>query len=206
MNSILHYDKIDVNEISLSNLNITSDENIYNSFIRLKDKKLIVQVNNLIINNIINEGIDGYFLICNIIQNDFYKFILELDKHIINLVKKNGKIWFNSDTSDKISDIYKSCIQIPDNLNDKPRIKIRIPIKNNSFISKFFDSSGNRIGINHLEVNKKFSMIININLLKLTSRTFYLDIYLYQLKLNKTVEYALVSDTDSDDIILSDDK
>ena len=50
MNSILHYDKIDVNEISLSNLNITSDENIYNSFIRLKDKKLIVQVNNLIIN------------------------------------------------------------------------------------------------------------------------------------------------------------
>ncbi len=205
MNSILYYNQVNFKKISLSDLVISDDENSYKSYINIKNNKLFIQCHNFTINNIINEDTDKYYLICNINDNDFYKFILNLDKYMISLVKKNGKKWFNSDISNRIHEIYKSSIQIPDNINDKPKFKIRMPIKNNSFISKFFNYNGKRIGINDLDIDKKFSMIININLLNLTPRTFYLDIYLYQLKLNKTIKYELVSDTDSDEIILSDD-
>ena len=118
------------------------------------------------------------------IDNKFKKFLQSLDRHCEKIIDQNKIKWFNKDIpTDIITNMYDKIIKEPDENN----IEIRMAKLNDTVMCKIFDMDKIRIDIGDINVNDKFSCIINLKGIKITKTTLTYDLCmnarLYKLKL-----------------------
>lgn len=120
---------INFNEINLNEYHLQQPifDDIKNIFISLYNKKLGIISANLRLLNILNDNIVTEFLPNN---NNFYKFIQNLDISSKDQIIKNGEQWLgNSFNIDSIYNLFKLSICLPDKIPSLPTLSFKISEK-----------------------------------------------------------------------------
>lgn len=213
MNKIIpFYIDFNLNSLYYDNIKYRKKEECYRSKIKFNNKNnslqdILIQTDTVILKDIIINEKNEYYLKVGILSNELYKFLLNLENIIKDTVCNKSIEWFNIPSSNNIKEIYKTLFDIPINMHDIPYFNIKIPISDGCIKSKFFNSNGELIGIKKLCSNQKIKLIFKLNSIKLYESNYLLDIYLYQLQLEKNEENRLelnhIFEDSDEDIILT---
>lgn len=118
---------IDYNKIKLFSLNLgqptfISEKGIYlSSIYNENNNKVGIKKINFRLLQVKNRELHLEFLYST---NEFYNFMLDLDKYIRDQIISNGSTWFgNNLDGDTINNIYKTAINLPDKIPSFPYIK-----------------------------------------------------------------------------------
>lgn len=147
------YENININNISLNELTYDENYKYFVSFIRYASSDFIFNTGNMLLTDIINNTIQLEFTKNN---NKLYKFLINLDKKIINYMTGNSNILFGKQASlNNITDLYKSSIILPKSLKSYPLFMFDI---NNCQI---FDKSLNKCDASDLYKNCLVSLDVH---------------------------------------------
>ena len=212
MNKIIpFYFNINLDSLYFENLKYKKKDECYKSKIKILDKNnnlndLLFETDEVILNDIIIDDKNNYYLKADVISNDLYEFFFKLETKIKNVVYDKSEAWFNVKSSNKIKDIYKSLFNQPLVLDKAPCLNIKIPVSNGSIKSRFFNQDNELISINELVSNKKIKLILKLNCIELLESEYKIDLYLYQLKVSNNLKLNLknIFEDSDEDIILSD--
>jgi hypothetical protein len=214
MNKIIPF-YIDFNLKSLyyDSIKYRKKEECYRSKIKFINKNnslqdILIQTDTVLLKDIIINENNEYYLKVGILSNQLYEFLFNLENIIKETVYNKSDEWFNIPSSKNIKEIYKTLFDSPLKLGETPCFNIKIPIANGCIKSKFFNPKGELISIKELCSNQKIKLILKVNSIKLYESNYLLDIYLYQLQLEKTEENEIqlnhVFEDSDEDIILTD--
>ena len=184
-------------------LNISQNFSFGN--IKYNNEDLLIETDELIIRNI-NCNKNDYDLSCEFTSNEFYKFILKLEKHIIRIFHNKTEKYPNIKN---IKNNFSSSLVFPKNINNNPEILLKIPIENGNIQTKFYNSNNTRISINDINIKNRIKLVIHIKDLFLYSNLFNIKLNINKLNIldkNKiSIEFCSDSEvSDLDEMILTD--
>ena len=212
MNKIIpFYFDLNLESFYFETIKFKKSLNCYRSKMKIIDKfnnlnDILFQTDELILKDIIIDENQNYFLKLEIISNKLYDFLGNLENNIQKNVFNKSKVWFGLEPSAKLNDIYKSILVLPDNINDKTCLLIKLPINDGSIKSKFFNHKKELIGIKDINKRDKVRLIIKLNSIQLFENFYKIDMYLYQLQIcdDITIDLNKILEESDEDIIWSD--
>ena len=185
------------NDINFSKLIYSKPEkqnNIYFSSISYDNKPLYIQTNKINFSYIKDDkNTTRKYINVSMPTTDFslYDKLLKLDDHILNTTFTNSKAWFNKDITLDIFENQYNRITQPFEKGTTPFLDMRIPIIRNKIQCNLYDQSNNMIDIDKLNENDSIICILHIKGIKFLKEIFYVDFYINQIKLCKSMQYLI---------------
>jgi len=179
------------NNVNLDNIHLSSPDKLDNCYmcnLRYNDNLLYIQTPSLSIDEITDE-----YIVVNI-DDEFKKFIDELEEYNIKYTYNNCEEWFKKDIPyDAIEYMYEN-IDTDDN-----KLRIDLPYIKEKLQCKIFNDLKKCIDISELKENKNIILILHFKGLKILKENFHLDFYINQIKLlnneyNILSEYSIIDD------------
>lgn len=194
MVDVIKYEKLSFDKLTFSKPE--KQNNIYFSSISLDGKPVYIQTNKLKYMNVNDDKNSSRKFMCvSTFDKDFslYDKLLKLDDYILNTTFSNSKEWFNKDISlDIFENQYKRITQ-PFEKGTNPNLNLRIPIIRNKVQCNLYDQSNNLIDMEKISENDNLLCILHIKGIKFLKEIFYVDLYINQVKLCKSVQYLIPS-------------
>ena len=176
-----------LNDIDYKSININNiyEENNFrkNLFLNYNDNNFIIQTPYLLFNNKLEEKNTYYELIIDLKcrnklkSNKIINFLLNLEKHLINMINKNKSEYFNTEKKIK----FKSIIRF--NKDNNKYIKLKILKDSLDEESIKIIQNNNKISINNLKDKCYLKLLININAIWINNNIF--GVYLKPILISK---------------------
>ena len=189
--SALSFKNVDINNLSLMSPDKLDNHYICN--MKYNDNLLYIQTPSLIIENITEE-----FIILKL-NDEFKKFIEDIDNHCIKFTYENSTEWFKKEIPyDALMNMYEN-IDIDDNT-----IRIDFPYIRDKLQCKIFNSDREDIKITELKEGNNIVILLYFKGLKIFSSNFHLDFHINQIKLVENQykilkEYSIIDDNDENE-------
>ena len=189
--STLSFKNIDIN-----NINLISPDKLDNHYIcnmKYNDKLLYIQTPSLIIENITEE-----FIILKL-NNEFKKFIEDIDSHCIKFTYENSENWFKKEIP------YDALMNMYENIDiDDDTIRIDFPYIRDKLQCKIYNSDKECVNITELKEGNSIILLLYFKGLKIFSSNFHLDFHINQIKIVENQykilkEYSIIDDNDENE-------
>jgi hypothetical protein len=182
------------NKVKFNNIKLSSPDKLDNHYIcNLKhdEQLLYVQTPSLSIEEVTQE-----YILLNI-NDEFKKFIEDMDNSCIRYTYDNAGKWFKKDIPhDALMNMYENID------TDNGTIRINFPYIRDKLQCKIFNSDRECIDIESLKVGNNIILLLFFKGLKIYSSNFHLDFHINQIKLIENdfkilKEYSII-DADED--------
>ena len=190
------FNKIIIDDIKLNSPDKLDDHYICN--INYNDNILYVQTPKLII----EEVNDKYILLK--INNDFKKFIEDMDNYCIKQTYDNSDNWFKKEIP------YDALMNMYENVDtDDSTLRIDFPYIKDKLQCKIYNSDRESIKLNTLKEGNCIILLLFFKGLKIYSSNFHLEFHINQIKLIENEykilkEYSIIDDEEEIDNSIED--
>lgn len=201
-----------LSKININNIDIDKPEKInkhYYSNIRYDNEPLYIQTSKIINYKDMKdfESKDPYIEV-EIDDLKIYDIISKIDDHILKSTKENWKLWMDKDIPLEILENMYIKLSKTFKQDVNPKFKFKIPISKSKILTKIYDNNKIDIDIKQIKKQQKIIMIMNIRGIKYNEKTFYLDIYVTQIKVfnekQELNEFCLIqSESDNEEDVLN---
>ena len=180
-------------DVTIDNLKFTDPERIDNSYIcnlyNDDDKLLYIQSPVLKVNDIVLSD-DNNFIDVNTNNKHFIDFLLDMDENCIKCTFNNSERWFKKEIPyDAIENMYSEKDIYEE--DKKYQLKLELPVIDNKLQCNVFNENKEIIDIDEIK-NKNIVMIIHFKGLRILKNSFYLDLYVNQIKVINTDKYNIL--------------
>lgn len=180
-------------DVTIDNLKFTDPERIDNSYIcnlyNDDDKLLYIQSPILKVNNIVLSN-DNNFIDVNTNNKHFIDFLLDMDENCIKCTFNNSENWFKKEIPyDAIENMYSEKDIYEE--DKKYQLKLELPVIDNKLQCNVFNENKEIIDVDEIK-NKNVVMIIHFKGLRILKNSFYLDLYVNQIKVVNTDKYNIL--------------
>ena len=181
-------------DVTIDNLKFTNPERIDNSYIcnlyDNDDNLLYIQTPILKVNDIILSD-DNNYIDINTNNKHFIDFLLDMDENCIKCTFNNSESWFKKEIPyDAVENMYNEKDIYEENKNYQ--LKLELPVIDNKLQCNVFNENKEIIDIDEIK-NKNIVMIIHFKGLRILKNSFYLDLYVNQIKVVNTDKYNILN-------------
>ena len=168
--SALSFKKVNVDDIELSSPDRLDDHYICN--LKYNDDLLYVQTPSLSIEEVTQE-----YILLNI-DEEFTKFIDDMDNSCIKYTYENATEWFKKEIPhDALTNMYENID------TDDGTIRIDFPFIKDKLQCKIYNSDRECVDLDSLKVGNKIILLLYFKGLKVYTSNFHLDFHINQIKL-----------------------
>lgn len=184
--SAFSYKKVEFDNIKLSSPDKL--DNYYICNMKYDNNLLYVQTPSLSIEEVTKE-----YILLNI-NDEFKKFIEDMDNSCIRYTYENAEKWFKKDIP------HDALVNMYENIDtDNNTIRIDFPYIRDKLQCKIFNSDRECVDIDTLKVGNNIILLLFFKGLKIYSSNFHLDFHINQIKLIENdfkilKEYSIIDD------------
>ena len=195
--SAVSFKKVNVDDIKLSSPDKLDNHYICN--LKYNHDLLYIQTPSLSIEEVTQE-----YILLNI-NEEFSKFIDDMDNRCIKYTYENATEWFKKEIPhDALTNMYENID------TDDGTIRIDFPFIKDKLQCKIYNSDRECVDLDSLKVGNNIILLLYFKGLKIYSSNFHLDFHINQIKLVENEyrilkEYSIIDDNDENNLETMDD-
>lgn len=210
MINVIKADKLDVNNIEIDKP-IKNSKHYY-SKIKYDGEPLYIQTQKVInYKDLSSFDTKDPYIEIELKDLSLYDKLSKLEDNILNSTRANWKLWMDKDIPLEVLNNMYNKLSKNFKKDETPRYKFKIPISKSKILTKIYDNHKKDCEIFNINSGDNLILILNIRGIKYNEKTFYLDIYITQIKVfessidlidsNKCLIDSENEDINEDDII-----
>lgn len=174
----MSYNLLEITEFKSSDVNFDLPNNINNKICCNNILQNIYQTPKLVNKSkiYVNDNVKYIDVLVN--DNDFYKFLRQIDESVLNETRNKNSIWFRKELSEKIiNDYYKSIIK---SNNNEKYVTFKINDK-----SKIYNENNEIINYEEIDEYDNVILLITLSNIVFEQNSFYINIIANHIKVYK---------------------